>query len=301
MDSSKVSLSLCGENVLFIGSSIAHHCNFTTLRNATGAHITTRKAYGTVFDENMFFPHSNLTDVVELEVADRKPAVLVLQSSSVDITVLKEKRLSYNEMAKAAKKSSTDIFTLAVKMSAYPFLKRIIVSERTPRIDSLLNMHLTEVANEELYSLYTRAAPHQRAKIHIGTHSLDCGTSTEKIALFGTPSGFSSRYDGWHLYGLDGPRLYTASVLNILSKAGITLVSSSPSVGDNVHPLDSVVKSSGQLPRLRGGGLPSNSTGTTPLEAGCICIFECKESSSECMDCDYCYETMIGIHQSPPS
>ena len=134
MDSSKVSLSLCGENLLYIGSSIAHHCNFTTLRNATGAHITTRKAYGTVFDENMFFPHSNLTDVVELEVADRKPAVLVLQSSSVDITVLKEKRLSYNEMAKAAKKSSTDIFTLAVKMSAYPFLKRIIVSERTPEL-----------------------------------------------------------------------------------------------------------------------------------------------------------------------
>ena len=167
MDSSKVSLSLCGENVLYIGSSIAHHCNFNTLRSATGAHITTRKAYGTVFDENMFFPHSNLTDVVELEVADRKPAVLVLQSSSVDITVLKEKRLSYNEMAKAAKKSSTDIFTLAVKMSAYPFLKRIIVSERTPRIDSLRNMHLTEVANDELHSLYTRAAPHERAKIHI--------------------------------------------------------------------------------------------------------------------------------------
>ena len=86
-----------------------------------------------------------------------------------------------------------------------------------PRIDSLRNMHLTEVANEELYSLYTRAAPHQRAKIHIGTHSLDCGTSTETVALFGTPGGMSSRYDGWHLYGLDGPRLYTASVLNILS------------------------------------------------------------------------------------
>ena len=65
MDSSKVSLSLCGENVLYIGCSIAHHCNFNTLRSATGAHITTRKAYGTVFDENMFFPHSNLTDVAQ--------------------------------------------------------------------------------------------------------------------------------------------------------------------------------------------------------------------------------------------
>ena len=103
MDLSKISLSVCGEKVLYVGSSIAHHCNFDALQKATGAHITTRKAYGTVWDEKMLYPHANFTDIVEREVAIRKPAVLVLQASSVDITVLKEKQLSYDEMVKAAK------------------------------------------------------------------------------------------------------------------------------------------------------------------------------------------------------
>ena len=187
MDLSKISLSVCGEKVLFVGSSIAHHCNFDALQKATGAHITTRKAYGTVWDEKMFYPRANFTDVVEREVAIRKPAVLVLQASSVDITVLKEKQLSYDEMVKAAKKSSSDIFTLAVKIGTNPCIKRIILSERTPRIDSPRNTHLTEVANKELHGLYTKAPPQQCAKIHIGTHSLQCSTRTDTSALFGTP------------------------------------------------------------------------------------------------------------------
>merc|ERR1712016_524759 len=86
--------------------------------------------------------------------------------------------------------------------------------------------HLTEVANEELHGLYTKAPPQQCAKIHIGTHSLQCNTPTDTSALFGTPGRMFEKYDGWHLYGPDGPRLYTASVLNILSEAGITLRSS---------------------------------------------------------------------------
>ena len=230
MDFSKISLNVCGEQVLYIGSSIAHHCNFDALQKATGAHITTRKAYGTVWDEKMFYPHANFTDVVEREVAIRQPAVLVLQASSVDITVLKEKQLSYDEMVKAAKKSSSDIFTLAVKIGTNPCIKRIILSERTPRIDSPRNTHLTEVANEELHGLYTKAPPQQCTKIHIGTHSLQCNTRTGTSALFGTPGRMFEKYDGWHLYGPDGPRLYTASLLNILSEAGITLKPSSATV-----------------------------------------------------------------------
>ena len=197
MDFSKISLNVCGEKFLYVGSSIAHHCNFDALQKATGAHITTRKAYGTVWDEKMFYPHANFTDVVEREVATRQPAVLVLQASSVDITVLKEKQLSYDQMVKAAKKSSSDIFTLAVKIGTNPCIKRIILSERTPRIDSPRNTHLTEVANEELHGLYTKAPPQQCAKIHIGRHSLQCNTPTDTSALFGTPGRMFEKYDGW--------------------------------------------------------------------------------------------------------
>ena len=336
MDLSKISLNVCGEKVLYVGSSIAHHCNFDALQKATGAHITTRKAYGTVWDEKMLYPHANFTDIVEREVAIRKPAVLVLQASSVDISVLKEKQLSYDEMVKAAKKSSSDIFTLAVKIGTNPCIKRIILSERTPRIDSPRNTHLTEVANEELHGLYTKAPPQQCAKIHIGTHSLQCNTRTGTSALFGTPGRMFDKYDGWHLYGPDGPRLYTASLLNILSEAGITLKRSSDTVQSTTIPLSdgtaaSLVKSvelihpsvsSGNLvgstdvpqqkpssvdkpsvhsdsevtsTRLRGGGLP------TPFEAGCVCIFECEPTSSECQSCDFCLEQFRSEELPPPT
>ena len=92
------SLNLCGEKVLYVGSSIAHHCNFVTLKRETGALVKTRKAYGSVWDPHMYFPHANFSYIVEREVAHYRPSVVILQSSSVDITVLKEKQLSYEQM-----------------------------------------------------------------------------------------------------------------------------------------------------------------------------------------------------------
>ena len=225
-------LNLCGERVLYVGSSIAHHCNFVTLKSETGALLKTCKAYGSVRDPCMFFPDANFSSVVEREVARNRPSVVILQSSSVDITVLKEKQLSWSQMVLAAKKSSSDIYFLAQTLSTDPRIKRIILSERTPRIDSARNTHLTELANEELHRLHTR--PSQTCtKIHIGTHTLECSTTAAKAALFGT-RGMGGRYDGWHLYGPEGPRRYTASVLNILTKAGVALKSFSPATDVNV-------------------------------------------------------------------
>ena len=225
-------LNLCGERVLYVGSSIAHHCNFVTLKSETGALLKTCKAYGSVRDPCMFFPDANFSSVVEREVARYRPSVVILQSSSVDITVLKEKQLSWRQMVLAAKKSSSDIYFLAQTLSTDPRIKRIILSERTPRIDSARNTHLTELANEELHRLHTR--PSQTCtKIHIGTHTLECSTPAAKAALFGT-RGMGGRYDGWHLYGPEGPRRYTASVLNILTKAGVALKSFSPATDVNV-------------------------------------------------------------------
>ena len=221
-------LNLCGERVLYVGSSIAHHCNFVTLKSETGALLKTCKAYGSVRDPCMFFPDANFSSVVEREVARNRPSVVILQSSSVDITVLKEKQLSWRQMVLAAKKSSSDIYFLAQTLSTDPRIKRIILSERTPRIDSARNTRLTQLANEELHRLRTRVYQVSTCtKIHIGTHNLHCSTPAEKAAIFGI-CGMGGRYDGWHLYGPEGPRLYTASVLNILNKAGVALKSFSP-------------------------------------------------------------------------
>ena len=110
------SLNLCGDTVLYVGSSIAHHCDFVTLRRETCALVKTCKAYGSVYDPYMFFPDKNFAHVVEREVALNRPSVVILQSSSVDITVLKEKRLTWDQMVQAAKKSSSDIYNLAQKL-----------------------------------------------------------------------------------------------------------------------------------------------------------------------------------------
>ena len=178
MDLSKISLNVCGEKVLYVGSSIAHHCNFDALQKATGAHITTHKAYGTVWDEKMLYPHANFTDIVEREVAIRKPAVLVLQASSVDISVLKEKQLSYDEMVKAAKKSSSDIFTLAVKIGTNPCIKRIILSERTPRIDSPRNASKFTLAHTACSATHALAPLHCLARLGGCLRSMMAGTCT---------------------------------------------------------------------------------------------------------------------------
>ena len=80
------------------------------------------------------------------------------------------------------------------------------------------------------------------------------------------------RYDGWHLYGPEGPRQYTASVLNILNKAGVVLTSFSPasSVSEvdekgNAESSHETV-SSGEVQGGLGRGLPvmppSDASGT---------------------------------------
>ena len=43
------------------------------------------------------------------------------------------------------------------------------------------------------------------------------------------------------------------------------------------------------------------SSGKTPLEAGCICIFECKPTSSECQSCVYCRDQFQSEEVSPPT
>ena len=107
--------------------------------------------------------------------------------------------------------------------SPNPNIQQIILSKRTPRIDCPLRKQLTEIANDELtrlHSLYSQSS----AKIHIGEHNLQCSSLIQTAALFGARG--NGRYDGWHLYGNQGVRRYTDSVLNILCEAGVALKSS---------------------------------------------------------------------------
>ena len=237
--------SLTGEKVLYVGSSISYHCDFDVLRNETGAEVVTRKAYSTVFDQNARFPDKNFTTVLHREVSVHQPALVIVQTSSVDITLIREKSLSWPDAVNAAKRSSFDILCLAWSLCDNPNIQQIILSKRTPRIDCPLRKQLTEIANDELtrlHSLYRQSS----AKIHIGAHNLQFSSPTQTAALFGARG--NGRYDGWHLYGNQGVRRYTDSVLNILCEAGVALKSSTKASLPAVTPAFTPVKSSAPEP-----------------------------------------------------
>ena len=111
--------SVIGEKVLYVGSSISYHCDFDVLRNEIGAEVITRKAYGTVFDRNARFPDKNFSTVLQREVSVHQPALVIVQTSSVDITLIREKSLSWADAVKAAKRSSFDILCLAWSPRSY--------------------------------------------------------------------------------------------------------------------------------------------------------------------------------------
>ena len=42
-------------------------------------------------------------------------------------------------------------------------------------------------------------------------------------------------------------------------------------------------------------------SGITPLEGGCVCIFECEPTSSECRSCAYCSDLLQTVELPPPT
>ena len=153
--------TMVSKKVLYVGSSISYHCDFDVLRNETGAEVVTRKAYSTVFDQNARFPDKNFSTVLHREVSAHQPALVIVQTSSVDITLIREKSLSWPDAVNAAKGSSFNILCLAWSLCDNPNIQQIILSKRTPRIDCPLRKQLTEIANDELtrlHSLYRHTA-----------------------------------------------------------------------------------------------------------------------------------------------
>ena len=85
---------------------------------------------------------------MQREVFVHQPAMVIVQTSSVDITLIREKSLSWAEAVKAAKRSSFDILCLAWSLCDNPNIQQIILSKRTPRIDCPLRKQLTEKEGE---------------------------------------------------------------------------------------------------------------------------------------------------------
>ena len=118
------------------------------------------------------------------------------------------------------RKQSYPAKTLNVAHNAiekHPNLKQILILEHVSRFDvsnadpTGLKPKLAKFANATLSQLVNNSA--MKDKIKMGKHSLDC--SGERINAMYTDNR-SGRFDGVHLYGKEGHRAYTSSLLNII-------------------------------------------------------------------------------------
>ena len=213
-------------SVLYVGSSIAHHCDIEEVKKQTGTQIQMVRAYGSVFNPLHRFPEKNFSDVVTTQVVTKD--ILVMQASSVDLTELgRETHVSRAYVEQKALDSSYNMVKIAESaLRDSPYLKQVILNERIPRYDNL--KQLSEDANKELYKL--RESSDYKDKIHIGKHTLECEGELRN-SRYGYPS---EGYDAIHLRGRTGKQSYTKSILNIFSQAGIQVGSNNTDVVKDV-------------------------------------------------------------------
>ena len=225
-------------SILYVGSSIAHHCDIEEVKKQTGTQIQMERAYGSVYNPLHRFPEKNFTDVVTTQVVTKD--ILVMQASSVDLTELgRQTHMSQAYVEQKALDSSYNMIKIAESaLRDSPYLKQVILNERVPRYDNL--KQLSENANKELYQL--REASVYKDKIHIGKHTLECEGELRN-SRYGYPS--EKCYDAIHLRGRTGKKSYTESILNIFSEAGIQVC------GKNIDVVKEVVDEKVCSPQIK--------------------------------------------------
>ncbi len=214
-------------NVLYVADSIGSHCDFQSIKDATGADIVTKKAYSSVKDNRSLYPETNFQDVVPVQLARGMYNHLVMQAPSVDITNLK-KLVNKTSKLYLKQEVSTSSFnmikTAESALQMHPNLQAVVITERAPRHDNM--QELSQFSNQELHrhlanSLY-------KDKIKVGLHSLDF-EGEERDLVYGSKST-NTKPDGYHLRGPKGKQSFTKSLLNIFNKVGLTKKDHHPSI-----------------------------------------------------------------------
>ena len=113
--------------------------------------------------------------------------------------------------------SCQNIFSVAEQaLSTHPNLKKILILEHPPRFDPQsvdpvgLKPQLAKFANLTYSQLWLSSV--YKDKIKIGSHKLDCSENKFSDKYINTKT---NRYDGLHMYGVDGKRAYTKNLINI--------------------------------------------------------------------------------------
>ena len=105
-------------------------------------------------------------------------------------------------------------------ITAHPELKKVVIMEHSPRFDETdvdptgIKPLLVKYANDTLVQML-QSSP-MKDKLVLGKHKLDC--AGDKMAAM-YRDGWSDRFDGVHMYGRQGRRAFTSSVLEIIKSA----------------------------------------------------------------------------------
>ena len=214
------------ETLLYVGDSVAHTTDFKYLQRKTKIEIRHVKAYSAnlvLGEEKSFWPEKNVQDIVEKEMKKENDDYLVIGHSTVDITNLdvedvSEKHLEHNKHI--VLDSAHSIFNTATKvLETHKTVKKIILLKPTPRFDSRLKAHLTQLVSNTYEEM--RESSMYKDKINLGEHSINFENQYLHYEIYGNPGWMN--YDGFHLRGCQGRIEMTQSLLTIFTDAGLSV------------------------------------------------------------------------------
>ena len=146
----------------------------------------------------------------------REHSHLIFGAPCNDITNLGDIQ-DHSERNNLAIKSSKNCIKIAEKaLEQFPTLEKVIIPERLPRADHLAD--LSAYSNFALKSLAEESDLRDRIVI-VPMESMYFDDDEKMNSIFGFPD--SRKFDGIHLRGKLGSRLYNESLISAIRQAGI--------------------------------------------------------------------------------
>ena len=224
--------------VLHLVDSVNRAVIYPELEKATGCSFRTKTAYSSEFDERAKKPKKNVNAVLRQQLGDLKNRnieihTVVLGSPTVDITNQFIENGLVDENVSEVVASAHNMVEAAEYALSSGQAKQVVLLQHPPRYDSEeedpegVMPRLAMMANEKMQE--ARDASVWAKHILVGEHSgLECDGATH-FSRFTSDHTFSrnknirmGKYDGVHMYSLEGAKAMTKSILSILNRAGLT-------------------------------------------------------------------------------
>ena len=165
---------------------------------------------------NSRYPDNNLADKVTEHMKTREHSHLIFGAPGNDISNIGNIQ-DKTEQHKLAVQSSKNCIDIAEKaLRKFPKLEKVIIPERLPRADHLSD--LSEYSNFALRTLAEKSTLSSRILV-VPMEALHYTTHERMVSIFGSTN--SHNFDGIHLNGKLGSRLYNDCLISAVRAAGI--------------------------------------------------------------------------------